>query len=182
MLLKNTTIKVKIESVSGDGQGIARVDGQVVFIPYTCVGDEIETLIIKVTKTYAVGKLIRVITPAPTRILVDCPAFLKCGGCSFRHMTLEEEQRIKTQSVKDAMCRIGGIDVQVEDAVLTQFKAYRNKAQLPVSENEKGLKCGFFAHYSHRIVDDTIDCLATPEIFSEIAKKTIDFMLIEFIP
>lgn len=179
MLSKNTIVKLNIESVSGDGQGVARFDGQVVFVPYTCTGDEIEALIIKVTKTYAVGKLTRIITPAPTRIEIDCPAFLKCGGCSFRHVTLDEEQRIKTQSVKDAMHRIGGIDVQVDDAILTPFSAYRNKAQLPVSEDEKGLKCGFFAPYSHRIVDGTVDCLATPKIFSEIAKKTLDFMKCE---
>ena len=179
MLLKNTTIKVKIESVSGDGQGIARVDGQVVFVPYTCAGDEAEVLIIKATKTYAVGKVIRVLSSAPSRINVDCPAFLKCGGCSFRHMTLDEEQRIKTQSVKDALQRIGGINVEVSDAVLTPFEAYRNKAQLPVSQDERGLKCGFFAPYSHRIVDGTVNCLATPSVFSKIADKTLDFMKAE---
>jgi len=176
MLLKNSTVKVKIESVSGDGQGVARVDGQVVFVPYTCVGDEVEALIIKVTKTYAVGKAVKIISASDSRIENDCPAFLKCGGCSFRHMTLDEEQRIKTQSVKDAMRRIGGLDVLVEDAILTPYSAYRNKAQLPVSEDGKGLKCGFFAPYSHRIVDGTVSCLATPEIFSRIAESTLSFM------
>ena len=176
MLSKNSVLKVKIESVSGDGQGVARVDGQVVFVPYTAVDDEVEVVIIKVTKTYAVGKVQEILSPSPCRIGIDCEAFLKCGGCAFRHVTLDEEQRIKTQSVMDAMRRIGGIDVEVKDAILTPHTAYRNKAQLPVSEDDKGLRCGFFAPYSHRIVDKTLDCLATPPIFSDIARATLDFM------
>jgi len=176
MLSKNTVLKLKIDSVSGDGQGVARYEGQVVFVPYTSIGDEVEALIIKVAKNYAVGKIQRIITPSPCRIDVDCEAFLRCGGCAFRHITLEEEQRIKTQSVRDAMQRIGGLDVNVEDAVLTPYTAYRNKAQLPVSEDEKGLKCGFFAPYSHRIVDKTLDCIVTPKVFSDIARSTLEFM------
>lgn len=175
MLLKNAVLNVKIESLSGDGQGIARVDGQVIFIPHTAIGDEVEIIIIKVTKSYAVGKVLNIIKASDTRIDIDCEAFLKCGGCVFRHITLEEEQRIKTQSVVDAMRRIGNIDVEVADALITPHVSYRNKVQLPVSEDENGLKCGFFAPYSHRIVDKTLDCAASPAIFSDIARSVIEF-------
>lgn len=176
MLLKNSTHVLKIESVTGDGQGVSRVDGQVVFVPYAALGDEVEVVIIKTTKTYAVGKIMSVVSPAPSRIDVDCKAFLKCGGCAFRHVTLEEELRIKTQSVKDAMERLGGINVTVENCVPTSVETYRNKVQLPVAQTDKGIVCGFFASHSHRIVDNTLDCLNTPEIFSRIAKDTVAFM------
>ncbi len=176
MLLKNSIHKLTIESVTGDGQGISHVDGQVVFVPYGAVGDEVEVLIIKTTKTYAVGKILNVLTASFCRIDVDCKAFLKCGGCAFRHITLEEELRIKTQSVKDAMERIGGINVKVDDCVSTPVITYRNKAQLPVTQTDKGVVCGFYASHSHRIVENTLDCLNTPEIFSLIAKDTVSFM------
>lgn len=176
MLLKNSTHVLKIESVTGDGQGISRVDGQVVFVPYAALGDEVEVVIIKTTKSYAVGKIINLLTPSPCRTDVDCKSFLKCGGCAFRHITLEEELRIKTQSVKDALERLGGIKVRVDDCISTPVITYRNKAQLPVTQGAKGILCGFFAPHSHRIVDGTIDCLNTPEIFSHIAKETVRFM------
>ncbi len=176
MLQKNRVLNVKIESVTGDGQGIARVDSQVVFVPYAALGDVVEVVIIKCTKSYAVGKILNVITPSESRILPECEAFTKCGGCSFCHVSLDEEQRIKTESVKDSMSRIGGIDVLVEDAILTPHESYRNKAQLPVTQDEKGLKCGFYASFSHRIVDKTLNCLVTPEIFSDIAKASLEFM------
>ncbi len=176
MLEKNKVLSVKIESVAGDGQGIARVDSQVVFVPFAALHDTVEIVIIKSAKNYAVGKILNVIVPSSHRVECDCEAFGKCGGCSFRHITLDEEQRIKTDGVRDVMKRIGGIDVEVSDALLAPHKAYRNKAQLPVVEDEKGLHCGFFASYSHRVVDKSLDCLATPAVFSDIAKLTLAFM------
>lgn len=176
MLKKNTVTVVEIENISGDGSGVARCDGQVVFVPFTAVGDRAEITVIKVTKSYAVGKVNRILSPSPVRRETDCPVFGKCGGCVFRHIDTSEEERIKTDTVSSAMKRIGRIDVEVKDCVTPTVKGYRNKAQLPVSEDEKGLHCGFYASHSHRIVDGSIDCVTTPKVFSDIAKSIISFM------
>ena len=55
-LIKNKTYTLKIESLCGNGNGIAKHDGMVVFVPCTAEGDVVEAKIIKVTKNYAVGK------------------------------------------------------------------------------------------------------------------------------
>lgn len=176
MLKKNFVAEVEIESVSGDGSGIARLDGQVVFVPFTAVGDKVEITVIKVTKSYAVGKVTRLIAPSSVRQEADCPVFGKCGGCVFRHITLAEEERIKTETVASAMRRIGHLDVEVKGCVTPSVKGYRNKAQLPVTEDDKGLHCGFYASHSHRIVEGSIDCVTTPKIFGDIAKSILGFM------
>ncbi len=182
MLKKNSVAEVEIESISGDGSGIARCDGQVVFIPFTAVGDKVEITVIKVTKSYAVGKVNKILSPSPSRCNADCTVFGKCGGCVFRHLDTCEEERIKTETVKSAMKRIGHIDVEVKDCITPSVKGYRNKAQLPVTEDEKGLHCGFYASHSHRIVDGSIDCITTPKIFGDMAKCILDFMKKEGIP
>lgn len=182
MLKKNDTIQVNIESISGDGSGIARLDGQVIFVPFTAVGDTAEITIIKVTKSYAVGKLIKLISPSDKRCNPDCPVFGKCGGCVFRHLELSEEERIKTETVKSAMSRIGHLDVDVKDCITPAVKGYRNKAQLPVTEDKNGLMCGFYAGHSHRIVPGSIECVTSPRIFGDIAKAIIGFMKSENIP
>ena len=176
MLKKNSSAVLEIESVSGDGSGIARLDGQVVFVPFTAVGDKVEVIIIKVTKSYAVGKAVKILSPSPVREETDCPVFGKCGGCVFRHVSLAEEERIKTETVTSAMRRIGHLDVEVKDCLTPSVKGYRNKAQLPVTEDDKGLHCGFYASHSHRIVEGSIDCVTTPKIFGDIAKSILDFM------
>lgn len=176
MLKKNSVIEIEIDSISGDGSGIARYDGQVIFVPFTAVGDKVEITVIKVTKSYAVGKINRILFPASSRREADCPVFTKCGGCVFRHLDVKEEERIKTETVKSAMTRIGHLDVEVKGCITPLEKGYRNKAQLPVNEDEKGLHCGFYALHSHRIVDGSIDCVTTPKVFGDIAKTILGFM------
>lgn len=173
---KNSILSVKIESISGDGNGVARVNGEVVFVPETAVGDEVEIVVIKELKNYSIGKLRRVISHSPHRIPVDCDVFTKCGGCVFRHISTEEEERIKTESVKSVMERIGKISVEVADTVTPENKRYRNKAQLPVCQDEDGIHCGFFAPHSHRIIDGSISCAIAPNEFEKISLFILDFM------
>ncbi len=44
---------VKIESVGRDGDGIARVNGFVIFVPNTKIGDELKIRVTKVTRRVA---------------------------------------------------------------------------------------------------------------------------------
>ena len=176
MLKKNTVWEVEIYDISGDGNGIAKIDGEIIFVPYTAIGDIVSITIIKVAKNYAVGKVNEIIVPSKARCLPDCSAFGKCGGCVFRHLDLTEEERIKTQSVENAMKRIGHLDVDVKKCVTPSGKYYRNKAQLPVSQDKNGLHCGFYAPHSHRIVDGSLDCSTSPTVFSDISRFILNFM------
>lgn len=173
---KNSILNVKIENMSADGNGVARADGEVIFVPNTAVGDEAEIVIIKELKRYSVGKVRKIITPSDKRVEIDCPVFEKCGGCVFRHVSMKEEERIKKEHVESVMKRIGKIDVEVKDVVTPALCRYRNKTQLPVSEDDKGLHCGFFAPHSHRIIDESTSCIITPKIFGEIAEFILDFL------
>ena len=49
----NDEITVKIEKLSNLGTGIARVDGQVVFVEDACPLDEVKIKITKVNKNFA---------------------------------------------------------------------------------------------------------------------------------
>ncbi len=175
MLKKNSVFEVEIENISGDGNGIAKIDSQVVFVPFTAIGDKVKILIIKVTKSYAVGKVLEILTPSLLRKESDCEFFGKCGGCAFRHISIEEENRVKTESVKSAMKRIGHLDVEVRNCITPEENQYRNKAQLPVSSDDNRLKCGYYASHSHRIVDKSYSCAINPPIFSRIAQYLISF-------
>jgi len=50
------TYQVKIESIGREGDGIAKIDGFVVFIPGAQVGDELDVRINKVTRRVAFGE------------------------------------------------------------------------------------------------------------------------------
>ena len=172
---KNQTLTVRIESVISNGNGIARSDGQVIFVPAVACGDLCEVKIIKVASSYAVAKVEKIIEYSSVRTDNDCSAFPKCGGCSFRHMCYEEELRIKKQTVIDAVTRIGGLNINVNDVIPSEnIDCYRNKAQYPIGEKDGKIVFGFYGNHSHRIVPCD-DCKIQPDIFNEIMAYAVDF-------
>lgn len=178
-LSKNDIINLTITSTSADGSGVGKTqDGMAVFVPLSAVGDELEVRVLKAKKTYAFGKIERIVTPSSARIEPDCPVFSKCGGCVWRHISYDEECRIKHQKVVDAVTRIGGIKDAVFSPIIKNdnVSRYRNKAQLPVGADKNGnLLIGFYAFHSHRIIDCN-DCLLQPEIFAKVISVTRSFI------
>ena len=153
-LKKNDIIKLNIETCTVQGSGIGRFDGLAVFVPMTAPGDVIEAHILKVKPNCAFAKVHRIITPSPSRIPVDCAAYTKCGGCVFRHISYEEEARIKASHVADCLHRIGKTDIEPEKILTIGGRStYRNKAQYPVARDGHELLMGFYSPHSHRVTE-----------------------------
>lgn len=167
-LKKNDDIWLDIDSVSLTGSGVGRYEGMAVFVPATVKGDRINAHIIKAKKSYAIGKVSKIIKKSKDRISNDCHAFPACGGCSFRQMKYEAELKLKSDAVKDVFLRIGKIDIEPQPIIgALEESAYRNKAQYPVREQNGEIKIGFYAQHSHRIID-CLDCRLAPDEFKTI--------------
>ena len=168
-LKKNDEIELLIESISSEGTGVGRYDGFAVFVDGAVTGDRIVAHIIKVKSSYAVGIIKKIIKASVFRIGADCASFERCGGCSFRQIDYAHELEMKRKSVEDALRRLGGADVAVEEILsIPDPDRYRNKGIYPVGIDENGKTAvGFFAKRSHRIVDCR-DCRLAPEEFEGI--------------
>lgn len=94
-LAKNQEHTVTIEGYGEGGMGVARVDGRVVFVHGALRGEKCRVLILKTLKSVAFAKVLEVIEPSGARVESDCPYFPRCGGCTYRHMSYEEELRLK---------------------------------------------------------------------------------------
>src|SRR5699024_11008156 len=107
---KNDKVELAITGLTAVGSGVGRAEegGRAVFVPQTIPGERVLAHIIKPSKNYAVGKVVEILRPSPSRQPVDCPCFSRCGGCTYRHMTYERELEAKRQKVVDALSRIGG--------------------------------------------------------------------------
>ncbi len=170
MLSKNQVIDLAVTAMSADGVGIGRAeDGMAVFVPFTAVGDTLRCRIVKVQKTLAYGIVEELLTPSAHRTeQAVCPAFGRCGGCAYCHVTYEAELQYKWQRVADALSRIGGLAVAPQPIVgCERPERYRNKAQYPVAAAEDGVRIGFYAARSHRIVDQR-DCCLQPACFATV--------------
>lgn len=165
MLKKNDEIKLNIEAMTSEGSAVAHHEGMAVFVRGAVPDDEILAHIIKVSKSYAIAKLAEILSPSPSRIESDCPVSDKCGGCSLRNMTYDEELRYKKSRVEDAIKRIGHLDIPIKDIIgADEINRYRNKAQYPVYIEGGELKAGFYAYKSHRIIPCK-DCLLQQKEF-----------------
>ena len=149
-LEKNRIYRACIQGYSSEGLGIARIDGQVVFVHGAIRGEICDVLVMKVLKNAAFGKIAALVEPSPARRTPDCPYYGRCGGCDFRHMSYEEELWAKRARVQDALTRIGGAEVTVEEILgAEQPLHYRNKSIYPISPVGE---VGFYRARSHQVV------------------------------
>ena len=149
-LEKGSVYTAAIDGYSSEGLGIARVNGAVVFVPHAVRGEEIDLRITKVMKTSCAGEIVKIHNPSPERMEPECPYAGKCGGCAYRHLTYPEELWTKRQRVQDALTRIGGLDLTVEEILGAKNpEHYRNKSQYPVGADGS---IGFFQARTHKVV------------------------------
>ena len=152
-LHRGDTLQVSIETATIDGSGIARADGQVVFVPGALPGERCSVRIAHVGRSAVFAQLLSVLTPSAHRVEPDCPYFPRCGGCALRHMDYEQELALKQAHVQSCLTRIGGQTVlELPITGAAQTDGYRNKVQFPVQEQDGRPAAGFFSGKTHRVI------------------------------
>jgi 23S rRNA (uracil1939-C5)-methyltransferase len=126
----------KINSYAAEGKSIGTMDdGKVVFVENVIPGDRVDVRITKNKKSYAEGKMTRLVSPSPLRISSFCNHFGVCGGCKWQMLPYEKQLEYKQQQVADQMRRIGHLELPdmepIAGSALTTF--YRNKLEFTFS-------------------------------------------------
>ena len=171
----------KIEKLTNEGVGIARVDNCVVFNDNTCTEDEIKFKITKVNKSFAQGQIVEIITPSQHRVKPFCPMYNACGACQLQFIDYEYQLQIKQEITQDAMDRIGGLNIKVKSTIPSpEQNKYRHKVQYPVSrtKNSGRILAGYYKPKTHEIVNIKY-CPIQPaicdNIINFIREKAFDF-------
>ena len=152
-LHRGDPLQVSIETATIDGSGVARVDGQVVFVPGALPGERCSVRIAHVGRSAVFAQLLSVLTPSVHRVEPDCPYFPLCGGCALRHMDYEQELALKQAHVQSCLTRIGGQTISALPITgAAQTNGYRNKVQFPVQEQDGCPVAGFFSGKTHRVI------------------------------
>ncbi|HHW47675.1 MAG TPA: 23S rRNA (uracil(1939)-C(5))-methyltransferase RlmD [Clostridiaceae bacterium] len=162
-----------------EGLGVGRIDNFAIFVDGAIKGELVEIKIIKVSKNYAVGKLMRILKPSESRVNPSCPVFKRCGGCSLQHMDYKAQLNFKTELVRENMKRIGKLDdVIVHDTIgMENFMNYRNKALYPVAAVKGKTVAGFYAKRSHDIIEH--DSCDIQDVISTRIKKIVHKFIVE---
>jgi 23S rRNA (uracil1939-C5)-methyltransferase len=144
-------VQVNIESMAFKGYGVARIDGKVLFIPYSVTGDKAWIKIVEKKKNYSIGKLIRLIEPSPWRVNPPCPFFGQCGGCQWQHINDSIQTNLKEEILKEILKRLGGLKQTPPITVAPSPHPYGYRVRVQVKA--KGEAMGYYQERSHRIVE-----------------------------
>ena len=159
---------VKIEKLIVGGEGLARIPFQdkslVVFVPKSAPGDEVKIKITRAEKNHLSGEIIEIINPSSSRREAPCEYFESCGGCSWQHITENEQVDQKEKILTDLLRKF------IPEKTYTLLQSvksdlsfnYRNRIQLKSINGA----LGYFKRASHDVVD--IDyCLIAEKAISD---------------
>jgi len=150
-------LEVEISDVAFGGDGVARFDGLVIFIPFTVTGDKALVEITERKRDFARGRLIQVQSPAQDRVDPPCTYFGTCGGCQYQHIDYPAQVKIKEQQVKSVFCRIGGFTQDLVKSMLPcpAPLGYRNRIMIrrQWDKTQDRAVYGFLRHDSRLVVD-----------------------------
>ena len=142
------TTNIKIEKISYDGKGIGYIDGKVAFVSNALPNEIVNAKIIKENKNYYECETQEIIEKSKNRIKPACPYFNECGGCSYMHVTHEDEVEYKVNALKEILKRNAVIDANVSTIISNNELGYRNKLSLKVENYE----FGFYKEESHEFI------------------------------
>lgn len=144
-----SAISLHIDKLVPGGDGLARHEGRVVFVPGVLPGEDVTVGIVEVKKDFARARLLEVVTTSPDRVAPPCALAGVCGGCDWLHIDPAAQARLKVELVRDSLRRMAGFDLPDLQIETGAPLGYRNRIQAHV--NRAG-QTGFLGRGGHDFV------------------------------
>jgi 23S rRNA (uracil1939-C5)-methyltransferase len=165
---RSQPIRTSIHDVAFGGEGVGRIDGKTVFVPFTIDGEQVEATIIERRKRFDRARLSTVIVQSPDRIDPVCEYFGHCGGCDYQHIAYQHQLELKRRQVQQLLERIGKFQrIEVLPTVVCPSPfGFRNR----ITVHSAGSRIGFFEKNSRTVVDVKRCAIAQQAVNRELEK------------
>src|SRR5213592_3676385 len=142
---RDQELELSIDSLAYGGNGVARLNGFVVFVRHGLPGDRVRARVTKVKRNHAEALAVEVLEPGPQRVDAPCAHYPACGGCRFQDLAYEAQVAAKEEQVADALRRIGGMDKPPLEPIVPAVEQfhYRNKVEYSFTTTPSGPALGF---------------------------------------
>jgi 23S rRNA (uracil1939-C5)-methyltransferase len=164
---RDEEVELEVESLAYGGNGVARLDGYVVFVRRGLPGDRVRARVTKVKRSHAEALATDVLRAGPHRVEAPCVHFPECGGCRFQDLAYETQLEQKYAQVRDALQRLGGIDEPPLQAIVPcepEIFHYRNKVEYSFTQTPDGPALGFHKAGRWDEVLDLEKCWLTTDV------------------
>ena len=174
---KGEELELRIDSLAYGGNGVARLNGFVIFVRRGLPGDLVRAQVTKVKRSFAEATAVAVVTPSADRVEAPCSHFGACGGCRFQDYAYERQVASKEAQVRDALVRLGGIaDPPLEPIVPAESQFhYRNKLEYSFTQTDEGPALGFHRAARWDEVLEVEECLLTTDLGNAIRDAVRDW-------
>jgi 23S rRNA (uracil1939-C5)-methyltransferase len=142
---KDQELELHVDSLAYGGNGVARLNGFVVFVRRGLPGDTVRARVTKVKRSHAEAVAVELVEPSAERVDAPCAHFPACGGCRFQDLAYDAQLEAKQEQVREALRRIGGIAKPPVERIVpaeSQF-FYRNKLEYSFTATPDGPALGF---------------------------------------
>jgi len=140
-------VELTVEALGARGDGIAKIEGDSVFIPHTAPGDRVRVSLAPKNRVSSIERL----ADGPDRVDPPCPHFEICGGCSVQHIAEAAYVSWKENILREALLR-RQIDPAPIRPMARGAPGRRRRARLHFIATATGVVLGFREGRSHRIV------------------------------
>jgi 23S rRNA (uracil1939-C5)-methyltransferase len=175
---KDQEIELDVESLAYGGNGVARLDGFVVFVRRGLPGDRVRARVTKVKRSHAEALATEVVRPGPQRVEAPCMHFPACGGCRFQDLEYAAQLSQKEMQVRDAFQRLAGIAEPPLEAIVPcepDIFHYRNKLEYSFTRTPSGPALGFHKAGRWDEVLDIERCWLTTELGNGVREAVRDW-------
>ncbi|MEN6601027.1 MAG: TRAM domain-containing protein [Bryobacteraceae bacterium] len=154
-------VELTVEKWVYGGDGLARLDGQIVLIPFVLPGETVRARIVSRQRSMLRAVPLDILAPSPERMSAACPYFGRCGGCHYQHAVYETQLKLKREILRETVRRVGKIEAPDEIEIIAgEPYGYRNRIQLHVD----GARTGYREAGSHRLCPIDQCPIASPRI------------------
>src|SRR3954452_13196132 len=181
---RDQELELTVDTLAFGGNGVARLDGFVVFVKAGLPGDTVRARVTKVQRRHAEAITTEVLEAGPQRVLAPCRHYPECGGCRFQDLAYEAQLAAKQAWVEDSLRRIAGIAEPPVEPIVGSDHVFedRNKMEYSFAPGPDGPELGLHRAGRWDEVLNLEHCHLTTELGNRIRNRMRDWARDERLP
>jgi len=174
---RDQELELSIDTLAYGGNGVARLNGFVVFVRRGLPGDRVRARVTKVKRNHAEALAVEVLEPSAQRVEAPCRHYPACGGCRFQDLDYGAQVAAKEAQVADALRRLGGVAEPPLEPIVPAEEVfhYRNKLEYSFTQTPDGPALGFHKAGRWDEVLDISKCWLTTDLGNAVRDAVRDW-------
>lgn len=168
-------LELVITDLSNLGDGVGRVDGWVVLVPFVLPGERVRVRVWRNKRTHSEADLVELLEASPDRVEPRCPLFTTCGGCQYQHLHYPAQLAWKSQQIRQLFLKMTGLDLPVNPCLGRPDQAYGYRSKITPHfrrpPDQPAVPIGFQGAATRSVVDVPHCPIASPAINAALPRQ-----------